>query len=318
MSIFKLRVAAIAVLAPRIRQLTLESIDGAPLPAYTPGAHIELHVPQADRQVPLHRAYSLVSPYGDGARFEIAVQLEPEGSGGSRWVHSLQVGDEVTASAPENLFELAADASSFMLFAGGIGITPVLCMARMLSAQGRPFELHYSARDPQCAAYHEEVAAMAGGRCWFDGGDPTRGAPLEQVIGTPRPGCHVYVCGPKPYIAAVLETAARLGWAEAQLHCELFSGVLDEAGDRPFVVELTGSGVTLQVPVGKSVMDVMEEAGLDPMFDCRRGECGICVAKVVEGEADHRDICLSSRERDEGGFCTCVSRARSERLVLEI
>lgn len=315
MTALSLRVDRIDALTPQIRRLVLRTTDGSALPAYAPGAHVELHVPGPR---PLRRAYSLVTPCDGGDRIEIAVQLEAEGSGGSRWVHGLAEGEVIDASAPKNLFPLIDAAESHLLLAGGIGITPILCMARALAAAGQRYALHYAARERDRAAYCAEVEALEHARCWFDGGDPARGMPLAEVIGAPAAGRHLYVCGPKGFIAAVLDTGRRLGWADANLHCELFTGALDEAGDRPFTVELATSGITLDVPVGKTVMDVMEDAGLDPMFDCRRGECGLCTARVLDGEADHRDICLSARERAEGGFCTCVSRARSARLVLEL
>ena len=318
MSALKLRVEKTEALTPRVRRLLLATVDGSPVPPHQPGAHIELHVPAEDGAARLHRAYSLVAPADGGCRYEIAVLREDAGAGGSRWVHRLTEGEELTASAPRNLFPLDADAEDHLLLAAGIGITPILCMARALHAAQSRFTLHYAARSHEEAAYGNEIRALPGARCWFDGGDPDRGMPLAEVIGNPAATRHLYVCGPKGFIAAVLEQGRKLGWAEANLHCELFVGALDVEGDWAFTVELAASGATLEVPAGKTVMEAMEEAGLDPMFDCRRGECGVCVAKLIEGEADHRDMCLSARERDEGGFCICVSRARSRRLVLEI
>lgn len=317
MSNLAMQVEQTEALTPRIRRLVLSSVDGAPVPAYTAGAHIELHVPADGARRAMRRAYSLVTPADGGSRYEIAVQLEPEGTGGSRWVHTLQCGDRLTVSTPKNHFPLADRAEQHLLLAGGIGVTPILCMARTLQQAGHCFELHYAARERALAAYRDAIDGL-GGRCWFDGGDPRRGMPLDATIAAPAARRHLYVCGPKSFIAAVLESARRLGWAEDQLHCELFSGALDVQGDQPFTVELSQSGVTLEVPVGKTVMDVMEDKGLETLFDCRRGECGVCVAKVLTGEADHRDICLSPRERESGSFCTCVSRARSARLVLDL
>lgn len=304
-------------LTSRIRRLRLASADGSPVPAYTAGAHIELHVPARSTQPALHRAYSLVAPADGGACYEIAVQLEPDGSGGSRWVHELKVGQRVTVSTPRNQFPLHGGATRHLLLAGGIGITPILCMARELHSDRQPCELHYAARQRESAAYADEVEAL-GGRCWFDGGNPSKGMPLGQVIGSCSSGVHLYVCGPKAFISAVLELARAQGWPEAQLHCELFSGVLQSTAEQAFTVELTLSGVTLDVQAGHTVMDAMEAAGLDPVFDCRRGECGVCVTQVLQGEAEHRDICLSARDRAAGRFCTCVSRARSGHLVLEL
>lgn len=304
-------------LTPRIRKLRLASADGAPVPAYTAGAHIELHVPAQAQQATLHRAYSLVAPANGGNTYEIAVQLEPEGSGGSRWVHQLLPGHRITVTSPRNQFELDDSATRSLLLAGGIGITPILCMARELQQQQRPFEFHYAARDREGAAYSDEVEAL-GGRCWFDGGNPRHGMPLGALTAQPAPGQHLYVCGPKPFMAATLEQARAQGWLDTQLHSELFSGVLPAAGEQAFTVELRLSGKTLNVPADQTVMDAMEAAGMDPLFDCRRGECGVCVTQVLHGEAEHRDSCLSAREHAAGRFCTCVSRARSGLLVLEL
>jgi ferredoxin len=126
------------------------------------------------------------------------------------------------------------------------------------------------------------------------------------------------VCGPKGLIGAVLEQAKALGWVDAQLHSELFTGTLDAARDGAFVLELAVSGMTLSIPADKTIVDAMLDAGLDPLFDCRRGDCGVCTARVVEGEPEHRDTCLSASARQSGDFCPCVSRARSPRLVLDL
>jgi ferredoxin-NADP reductase len=316
MSTQELVVQSIDALTPRIRRLRLSRADGAALPPYEPGSHLELHVPADSSHPALHRAYSLVRPQAD-VTYEIAVQLEPQGSGGSRWVHDLQAGDRVTAGLPRNAFPLIEGASSSLLLAGGIGITPILCMANALSSQGHSFELHFAARSVDMAAYADEVLTL-GGRCWFDGGDPSKGLPLTETIGTWTPGRHLYVCGPSGFIQAVRDTATSNGWPVEAIHFELFSGSLAQPGDQAFSVELRTSGRTLQVPQGRSVLEVLEEAGLDPMFDCRRGDCGVCTVQVLEGEADHRDVCLTERDRAGGSFCTCVSRARSASLVLDL
>ncbi len=316
MSTLELVVQATEDLTPRIRRLLLAHADGAPLPAYEAGAHLELHVPAQGARAALHRAYSLVRAQADKA-YESAVQLEPEGSGGSRWVHSLAVGDRVSAGLPRNDFPLAQDAGSSLLLAAGIGVTPILCMALALQARGAAFEMHFAARAPEMAAYLDEIRAL-GGQCWFDGGDPAKGLPLAATIGAASKERHLYVCGPAGFIQAVRDTARAQGWSEDHIHFELFSGALAESGDQAFSVELRTSGVTLQVPPGRTVLEVMEEAGLDPMFDCRRGDCGVCTVQVLEGTPDHRDICLSDRERASGSFCTCVSRAQSASLVLDL
>ncbi|MGE7990841.1 PDR/VanB family oxidoreductase [Pseudomonas sp. NPDC089554] len=309
-----LRVQQAEALTPRIRRLLLVGDPALPLPAFTAGAHLELHVPG---ERPQRRAYSLVNLPGTG-HYEIAVQLEEAGTGGSRWVHSLRAGDTVIADVPKNHFPLCAEADHVLLIAGGIGITPMLGMARALQAEDKAFSLHYAGRDAAHMAYLEEARDYADAHCWISGGDPQRRFPASQVLASPRPGLHLYICGPAAMLSAVLACARELGWAEDHLHFELFNGALEEAGDQAFEVRLQSTGVSLQVAAGQTVLDAMLEAGLDPMFDCRRGDCGVCVAQVLEGAADHRDICLSERDRDAGSFCTCVSRASGPLLVLDL
>jgi vanillate O-demethylase ferredoxin subunit len=316
MTLLRMRVRRIDALTPSIRRVLLEPADGRPLPLFDAGAHIDLHVPGESRV--LKRAYSLVNAATDADHYEIAVQLEPASTGGSRWVHTLEPGQELDITAPRNTFSLDDTATASLLIAGGIGITPILSMARALLAASRSYELHYAARDAALMAYRDEVLALPGATCWIDGGEPARGLPLATTIGTPSPGRHLYVCGPKSLIGAVLAQAKAIGWPETQLHSELFSGTLDVAGDAGFEVELATSGMTLTVAADQSILDAMSAAGLDPLFDCRAGHCGVCTTRIIEGEADHRDICLSASDHAAGDFCPCVSRARSGRLVLDL
>ncbi|WP_431025438.1 PDR/VanB family oxidoreductase [Halomonas sp. H5] len=311
-----LRVEKVKKLTPRIRQAILKSENGSALPTFLPGAHIELHVPiLGDRQV--LRAYSLVNLPSDGF-YEIAVQLEDSSSGGSSWVHGLEEGQLIKTEAPNNHFPLSGVADDVLLIAGGIGITPILGMARALRLENRSFTLHYAGREARHMAYLDEVQEMPEATCWISSDVTSGRVPLPRVITAPQPGRHLYVCGPKGLIADVLATAEEQGWPKENLHCELFAGSLEAAGEKSFDAELRASGMTLNVPVGQSLLDVMIDAGLDPIFDCRRGDCGVCVAEVLEGEAEHRDICLSESDRATGSFCTCVSRARGERLVLDL
>lgn len=314
MSSLSLRVKHIELLTPRIRRVLLVPSDARPLPGFTAGAHLELHVPGNRAQ---RRAYSLVN-LPDGEHYEIAVQLEASSTGGSRWVHSLKVGDALLAESPRNHFPLHENTEHALLIAGGIGITPMLGMARSLQVAGKPFTLHYAGRDEAQMAYLPETRACQDNHCWISGGDPQKRLPAAAILPPPRPGLHLYICGPTALLNSVLACAREQGWAEDHLHYELFSGALEMAGDQGFEVHLRERGVSLQVAAGQSVLDAMLQAGLDPMFDCRRGDCGVCVAQVIDGQPDHRDICLSDRDRASGSFCTCVSRARSALLVLDL
>jgi ferredoxin-NADP reductase len=316
MTTLRMRVAQIDALTPTIRRLLLVPADGSAPPSFDAGAHIGLHVPIGERTQ--RRAYSLVNTTDHTTHYEIAVQLEPSSSGGSSWVHRLDAGAEFEVDVPRNDFPLEATAQSYLLIAGGIGITPILSMARALDAAGRSYALHYAAREASAMAYRDEVAALSGATCWLDGGDPRQGIPLAPTIGAPQPARHLYVCGPAGLIQAVQTQAKALGWPDAQVHSELFSVAQDAGTAKSFAVELKTSNVTLTVPADKTILDVMIEAGLDPLFDCRRGDCGVCTTQVIDGEAEHRDICLSASDRERGDFCPCVSRAKSSRLVLDL
>ncbi|SMG11768.1 PDR/VanB family oxidoreductase [Paraburkholderia susongensis] len=316
MTTLRMRVARIDALTPTIRRLLLVPIDGAALPAFSAGAHIGLHVPIDGRTQ--RRAYSLVNAPDHTGHYEIAVQLEAASSGGSRWVHQLRIDAELDVSVPRNDFPLDAATRHALLIAGGIGITPILAMARALDASGTAYALHYAAREAALMAYRDEVLAMPAATCWLDGGDPRNGMPLADTIGAPQAGRHLYVCGPRPLIEAVLAQAKTLGWPDSHVHSELFAADQDSTADAAFEVVLKASDMTLTVPADKTILDVMIDAGLDPLFDCRRGDCGVCTTQVIDGTPDHRDICLSSQDRARGDFCPCVSRAASSRIVLDL
>ncbi len=314
MSKLSLKVEKIEALTPRIRRLVLTAKDGEELPEFTPGAHLELHIPGERKQ---KRAYSIVNLSAHN-HYEIAVQLDDKSTGGSKWVHSLVEGQVIEVEPPRNHFPLIDDAEHYLLIAGGIGITPMLSMGRALMEAGKDFTLHYAGRDAVNMAYLDEVKCFENSRCWISGGDAAKRFPAPTVLANPGARTHLYICGPTEMINSVIQIARELGWPEEHVHYELFAGALEEDGDQAFEVELRASGVTLAVNPGQNLLDVMIEAGLDPMFDCRRGDCGVCVTQIIDGEADHRDICLSDRERSSGAFCTCVSRAKSSKLVLDL
>ncbi|WP_418127849.1 PDR/VanB family oxidoreductase [Variovorax sp. KK3] len=304
--------------AEGIRRIELRSGDGAALPAFTPGAHLKFKLVLPNGQASV-REYSLVSTPDERDRYEIAVLREPAGTGGSAAMHALAVGDVLEADGPFNEFALAEQAREHLLIAGGIGITPILCMARALASRGAAMQLHYAARAPECMAYRDEAAALPGATLYFDQGDPARGMPLDAVLADPGEARHLYVCGPRGLIAGVLERAEALGWPAERLHYESFKGAVALANDRPIRLVLRGSGRTLDVKADQSILDALIAAGLDPLYDCRRGECGMCMTPVLEGLPDHRDHALSAAERADGKvICTCVSRALTPELVLDL
>lgn len=313
-----LQLTRVEPLTPGVSAFTLASPDGLSLPAWEAGAHIQVEVELAPGTT-AHRAYSLVGGTEDGTAYEIAVQREEGGAGGSRAMHRLKPGDLVRAKPPTNHFALATQASEYLLLAGGIGITPILSMVRMLARQGQAYQLHYAARAPEVMPYREQVQALPASSLYFDGGDPSRGLPLQTLLAVPAPGRHLYVCGPKGLIDAAVRTAKQRSWPDANVHYELFAGALSQVGDAAFEVECTQAGRVFLVPSDKSILDVLVEHGLDPLFDCRTGSCGVCVTPVLQGTPDHRDGALTTSEKNAGDkICICVSRARSPRLVLDL
>lgn len=313
----EMTIAAVRDVADGIREFTLASIDGQPLEDFAAGAHIECAVMLPDGQRAV-RAYSLINAPAEIDAYRIAVARAQDGRGGSAFMHGLAPGMTIGVGRPRNDFPLEPDAMDSLLIAGGIGITPILAMARALGRAGRSFTIHYAGRSRGAMAYGDEVAAMPGAALVCDGGDPGKGLAIAELVAGPRLSRHLYVCGPRPLIEAVLAAARAAGWPESHLHFELFGAEQPSAGDRAFTVEFARSGRTAEIPVGSSILDVMEQLGLAPLFDCRRGECGVCLTDVIDGLPDHRDMNLSQREKDAGKLiCTCVSRARTERLVLD-
>jgi ferredoxin-NADP reductase len=335
----ELVVADTVSLTAEIRSLTLKAADGGPLPAFSAGAHVVFKVDLADRETDgaaaapapapapvaatsrfAERSYSLINNTEQSVHYEIAVKLESAGAGGSRFMHALAPGARIRAKLPKNDFALCDGPHEAVLIAGGIGITPILSMTRALSARGTEYCLHYASRTPETMAYRSAVSHVCGERAtlYFDYGDPSQGMPLAKVIGPPAPYRHLYVCGPRPLIDAVIATARELKWPASQVHFELFATPAPQTGDRPFRVVLQRSGLTLEVPAEKTILDAMIDAGIDPMFDCKRGECSVCAVRVLSGTPDHRDYALSDDDRDQDHLmCVCVSRAREGELVLD-
>lgn len=310
-------VASVAQLTPAIRAFVLRQANGEPLPPFAPGAHLGVQVVQPNGRTG-QRAYSLARPHDGSDCYEIAVLREPQGAGGSAWMHGLTPGAALAAHPPRNDFPLHTGSAAPLLIAGGIGITPLLCMARALAAEGRAFEFVYATRSEEATAYLQDVRAL-GGTIVHDGGDPARGLDLRTLLAAPTTGRHLHVCGPRGMVQAVVDTARALGWPDDHVHFELFAGALEQAGDAPFEVRTLRSGKTLTVLADQSLLDVLIAAGLDPLYDCRQGDCGVCAIDVVDGVPDHRDHNLSPREQAGGKtICTCVSRARTPHLVLDI
>jgi ferredoxin-NADP reductase/predicted pyridoxine 5'-phosphate oxidase superfamily flavin-nucleotide-binding protein len=302
----------------RIKGFELAAADGSLLPPFEPGAHLPVKV--RDRSGAwVERHYSLLSNPADRQHYRIGVLMEPNGRGGSLYLHNtLKTGDSLQAGPPANAFPLETGATHSILLAGGIGITPLLSMAHTLKAHGKSFELHYSARRFADLAFRQDIVHLAGHRAHFYASREP-GAPrldLQFLLGRPTHGTHVYICGPRAMIVTVRELAETIGWPPEQIHFESF-GAAASPDDRALTVILARSGRSISVPAGRGILDVLLEAGVAVPYDCRRGECSLCMTRFLAGEPEHRDLCLSAEERSEL-MCVCVSRAHSKNLTLDL
>jgi vanillate O-demethylase ferredoxin subunit len=318
MSTIAVRVGAKVVEADGICSYELVRTDGQPLPPFTAGAHIDVHLSKQ-----LVRQYSLCNAPGETRRYQIAVLRDPASRGGSQAMHEdIHSGAVIEISAPKNHFPLVP-ARHTLLLAGGIGVTPMLAMAEQLAAEGASFALHYSTRSPERTAFRERIAKAPFAdkvQFHFDSGAAGQKLDILRLLASPDAGTHLYVCGPAGFIGFVLDSAKAQGWQAAQLHVEYFSAAaVDTGGDQAFDVRIASTGQVFTVPAGRSVIKILEEHGIEIPYSCEEGVCGTCLTRVLEGEPDHRDLYLTDEEHAENKeFTPCCSRARSALLVLDL
>ena len=289
-----LRVQRIDDVAHHVKAFELVHVDGAELPSFEAGAHIELQLPNQ-----VLRCYSLMNNPAQTHRYQLAVHLSGESMGGSRCMHeSLKVGDVIQASVPRNNFPLNEEAEYTCLIAGGIGITPLLSMIERLNALGRKWELHYCARTSAYAAFLADIQVLAdaSGNCCVTHFDQEPGSgmlDIAQLVQDLPEHTHVYCCGPKGMLEAF---EAATSHCTERRHVEYFVAKNDAATEGGFEIKLARAGLTLAVPAGKSILDVVLAAGIAVQTSCREGICGSCETRILEGQADHRDALLSEEE----------------------
>lgn len=316
---FSVRVARKTVEAEGICSFELVRTDGQPLPAFAAGSHIDVEIPGG-----FTRQYSLCNDPAETHRYQIAVLRDAASRGGSVAMHDrVNEGDVLSISAPKNHFALAHDAASHLLLAGGIGVTPLLCMAERLAQLGASFQMHYCTRSEARTAFQQRIGAStyaARIAFHFDDGAAEQRLDLAAVLAQPTPGRHLYVCGPKGFMDAVLAAARAQGWPEAQIHYEFFGAeVAARADDGSFEVKLASSGRVIRVAADRTVVQALSEAGVSLATSCEQGVCGTCLTRVIEGEPDHRDMYLTPEEQAAGDqFLPCCSRSKSALLVLDL
>jgi phthalate 4,5-dioxygenase reductase subunit len=309
-----LRVTRNDSIAEGIHLLEFRDADGQPLPEFSAGAHITVRVPNG-----LLRKYSLCNDPAERDRYQIAVKREANGRGGScSLVDDVKAGDVLPVSAPINDFKLPPRAQDFLFIAGGIGITPIMAMIRQVQAENKRFRLFYCVRSPETTAFMAELSALEfAGKVVIhhDQGDPANSLDLQPILAERRNREHLYCCGPRPLMEAV--RAMTDHWSSTAVHFEAFSEAeTHKAGDKPFRVRLARSGKVLEVPVTKTILEVLRENGLEVPSSCETGTCGTCRTKMLAGEADHRDLVLVEHERADH-IMICVSRARGEEITID-
>jgi ferredoxin-NADP reductase len=303
-----LTVIDVAPVAANTIRIGFTASDGGELPAFKPGAHIELCF------AGFVRRYSLTSSPLHLHRYEICALRARPGRGGSEYLHDrLRVGDRLVGTGPFNAFALSAEASDTVFIAGGIGITPFLPMMEALVRSSQRFDLHYAART---ADRFLPVPEHPGRTCRYvnDGGRSSMD--IGAILSPLSASVDLYVCGPRRLIEAVRTEAGVRGWPDKRVHFETFGTGFDP-DDRPVKIHLAQSGSSIEVQPGTAILDALLEAGVWAPYECRRGQCASCMTEVLSGTPEHRDLCLTEQQRRRA-MCTCVSWSRTAEIVLNL
>lgn len=313
--VLRVQVSKVDAMTDDVTKYEFRSLDGADLPEWTAGAHLDIVVaPEYLRQ------YSMSGNPADRTKYQIGVLREDEGKGGSKLLHRIfSEGRKIFISKPINHFELNETAAKTFLMGGGIGITPMIAFAHRMHDLDMDFELHYSASSKDSAGYLADLAAMP----WADQvklhfSDQGTRADLDEILSGYSLGWHVYTCGPDRYMNGVIEAAKRQGFPEEARHLEYFSvPEIPDYENHDFTLKLAKSGREFLVPGDKSATDVLTENGVPIDVKCSDGLCGVCKCGLISGEVEHRDFVLSKKQR-ETEVILCQSRAAQADGVIEV
>lgn len=312
-ALLEVRVAAIKELAKDTKLYELCAADGKPLPAAEPGAHIDVHLPNGKQ-----RQYSLTISEANPRRYLIGVKRDPASRGGSSYMHDeVHLGDILKIRAPRNHFPLIENAPHVVLIAGGIGITPIYCMAQRLAALGRSFELHYSCRSRADMALREDLEKFKEAHLHFDDESGGKFLDIAAIVGAAPKDAHLYCCGPMPMLKAFEEATAQ--WPRAQIHVEYFAPKQEPAKAGGFIVELARSGQEFVVPEGQTILQVLLDAGIYVDHSCELGICGLCQTGLLSGTPEHRDAFLTDEQKAANDtVMICCAGCQGDRLVLDL
>ena len=311
--LIEVRLTAIHYAARDTSLFEFQRPDGKPLPPYEPGAHIDVHLPNG-----LLRNYSLIVAKPEPSTYTIGIKRDPASRGGSRWIHeAMLVGSTLKIGEPRNNFRLHEDAAHTILFAGGIGITPIWCMVQRLESLGRSWKLYYSCRSRTDMAFLNALEAMAPAHLHFDDESAGKFLDIAAIIAEAPKDAHIYCCGPMPMMQAF--EAASANWPSEQVHVEYFVPRQPPAKTGGFTVELARSGASYFIPEGETILNVLLDAGIDVDYSCELGICGACEQRVISGTPEHRDSILSEEEQAENKrVMICCAGCKTDKLVLDM
>ena len=314
----KVRVAKIAQVADKVKRFRFERADGQPMPIFSGGAHVI--VSMRDGDVLRRNPYSLMSSPADTGGYEISVLRVENSRGGSAFLHEkLKEGDSLTLSQPVNLFPYDQRGRKHVMMAGGIGVTPFMAMMDQMEREGRAFELHYAVRTRTHGAYWKDLQSRYGAhrvKVYCDAENLF--IPVDAIVENQPLGTHLYVCGPAGMINGVLGKARAQGWPKQNLHSEEF---LAPPPGQAFQVNLTRSGLTIDVAPHQSILEAVEAAGVDAPYLCRGGACGQCETAVIacDGTLEHNDHFLEPDDKASGKkIMICVSRIKGNAVTLDL
>ncbi len=313
---FPVRVAKVAQEADDILSFEFVDPDNGTLPPFSAGCHVDVTIREG-----LKRQYSLCNDPSERNRYLVAVLKEIQGRGGSAAMHDVKPGDILTITSPRNRFPLAGpEASSHLLLAGGIGVTPMMAMLDELGARGADFRMHYCTRAPEKTAFLDRLEPLiAYGKVvlHYDGGDPANGLDIAGTLSGYQPGMHVYYCGPPGFMSAAREASG--AWPPHTVHCEYFTAAESSEllVNEPFKVRIKNTSVVLDVGSDQTIVEALRANGVTVDTDCTEGYCGTCITRYVCGEPEHRDTVLSEVER-RNYVMICCARAKSPVLTLDL
>lgn len=307
------RVESVEEIADGIRQVIFDT-NGRVFP-FDPGAHLNIRV-QINGQPAIRTYTCLPMPAG---KMSIAVKLHPNSRGGSRFIWQLEAGQDVEITVPENRFPLSWRAKNYLLLAGGIGVTPIYAMAQALMAKGAAVTMLYGGQNRGSMAFADELETLLGNKLRLRFADDQQFVDIDGAIAALPADAEVYICGPLGMLNATKAAWAKAGCPVSRLRLEVF-GDNGKFTEQAFEVEVLNQNITVTVPPDKSLLEVLEAAGVDMISDCRRGECGLCAVHIVskDAEVDHRDIFFSEAEKQKNeSMCACVSRLTGGHLKID-